>query len=127
MGPRFTKNFSVAELACKDGTPVPQALYANAKAIAERAQKLRDLVGPLSVNSAYRTKQHNDTVGGAKESYHLTASAMDVRSTGGVWTAHQLYLLYEGLIRLGVVPDGGLGRYKEFIHIDIGPARRWEG
>lgn len=123
---RFSKNFPVTELACKDGTPVPAMYYDNAKAICERAQVLRDLLGTsLIVKSGYRTKEHNDKVGGADNSYHLTASALDLRSL--YWSAGDLATLYKGLIRLGLVPDGGLGTYDSFIHIDIGPARRWTG
>lgn len=124
---RFTKSFSVAELASKDGAPVPSEYYANARAVCKRAQKLRDLVGvPLIVRSGYRTPQHNRAVGGASHSRHLTASALDLSCYE--WTAEQLAALYEGLIRLGVVPDGGLGVYPgaNFIHIDIGSARRWK-
>lgn len=127
---KLTKNFGVDELACKDGTPVPHDLYDNAKAICERAQKLRDLLGiSIQVNSGYRTKTYNQRVGGAEGSQHLTASALDLSCYG--WTAEQLGALYEGLIRLGVVPDGGLGIYPRktggWIHIDLGAPRRWRG
>lgn len=127
---RFSKNFSVDELACKDGTPVPDKYYENAKAICERAQKLRDLLGiSLQVNSGYRTESYNKKVGGADKSLHCTASALDLSCYG--WTAEQLTALYEGLIRLGVVPDGGLGIYPRanggWVHIDLGKPRRWKG
>ena len=127
---RWTKNFSVDELACKDGTPVPYDLYENAQAICERAQKLRNLLGiSLQVNSGYRTKSYNKKVGGAESSLHVEARALDLSCYG--WTAEQLGTLYEGLIRLGVVPDGGLGIYPRsnggWIHIDTGAKRRWRG
>jgi uncharacterized protein YcbK (DUF882 family) len=127
---RFTKNFSVDELACKDGTPVPDKFYGNAQAICERAQKLRDLLGiSIQVQSGYRTESHNKKVGGAENSAHLTASALDLSCHG--WTAEQLTALYEGLIRLGVVPDGGLGTYPRsnggWIHLDTRAPRRWRG
>ena len=123
---RFSRSFGVEELACNDGTPVPSKYYDNATKICERAQRLRDLLGtPLQVNSGYRTATYNNKVGGEDKSYHLTASALDLSSHE--WTAEQLGALYEGLIRLGLVPDGGLGIYPTFIHVDLGPPRRWRG
>ncbi len=114
------------ELACKDGNPVPQEFYPNAEAICKRADKLRELLGvPLHVNSGYRTAAYNKHVGGKPHSEHLTASALDLRCHE--WTPAQMADLYEGLIRLGIVPDGGIGRYDSFIHIDIGKPRRWRG
>jgi uncharacterized protein YcbK (DUF882 family) len=124
---RFAKSFPVTEVACKDGTPVPDVYYENATAICERAQKLRDLVGePLQVLSGFRTPSHNKKVGGAAKSQHLTASALDLRCPPG-WNADRLAGAYEALVRLGFVPDGGVGTYptKGFVHIDLGPARRW--
>jgi uncharacterized protein YcbK (DUF882 family) len=125
MSRRFSKNFDAAELACHDGSPVPVLYYDNATEVCRRAQVLRDLLGTtLKVNSGYRTLEYNRKVGGAKDSMHLSASALDLRSL--YWTADQLADLYEGLIRLKLVPDGGLGRYDTFIHIDIGRPRRWD-
>jgi uncharacterized protein YcbK (DUF882 family) len=128
---RFTKHFAVAELACKDGTPVPEKYYKNAKAICERAEKLRALVGPLTVTSGYRTATHNKRVGGEPKSYHLTASALDLKSY--TKTAEELTALYKELIASGEVPDGGLGTYPRegggWIHIDLGPGgprRKWK-
>ena len=128
---KLTRNFALEELTSRDGVPVPLALQANARSICERAQKLRDLIqSPLVVSSGYRTASHNKKVGGAKNSEHLTASALDLTST--IWTSPQLALLYQGLIDLGVVPDGGIGLYPPsknskmgWIHIDLGRSRRW--
>lgn len=126
---KLTKNFSKAELASRDGMPVPDEYLDNARAVCERAQALRDLLGqPVQVNSGYRSPAHNTRVGGAPSSQHLTASALDIRSHG--WTGEQLRTLYEGLIRLGLVPDGGVGTYPNspnILHIDLGRPRRWRG
>jgi uncharacterized protein YcbK (DUF882 family) len=124
-GRRFSPSFGVDELACKDGNPVPKALYDNATKVCERAQKLRDLVGPLKVMSGYRTPAHNKKVGGAKGSWHVKAGALDLKSYEK--SAAELAAIYEELIKTGSVPDGGLGVYSSWIHIDIGPARRWRG
>ncbi len=126
MSRRFAKNFGVDEVACKSGTPVPTDLYPNMEEVCRRAQILRDFVdSPLRVNSGYRTPDYNAKVGGVKNSWHMKAGALDLHHDR--WTAAQLADIYEGLIRIGAVPDGGLGRYGTFIHIDIGPTRRWHG
>jgi uncharacterized protein YcbK (DUF882 family) len=122
---KLTKNFAKEELVCKDGTPVPDKSLGNATEICKRAQVLRDFLGTaLSVNSGYRTEAHNTKIGGAKNSYHLTASALDLHCTE--WDAELLADVYQGLINIGAVPDGGLGRYPNFVHIDIGRPRRWK-
>ena len=120
---RFTQHFAVSELACRDSSPVPAKYYANAVAICQRAEVLRKVSGPLIVVSGYRSPAHNRKVNGAKTSQHLTASALDLRCPGV--TAADLADMYQELIDRGLVPDGGLGRYNNWIHIDIGKARRW--
>ena len=120
---QLTPNFHISELMCRDGTPVPRELVDNARRICERAQLLRDVVGPLVVISGYRTMLWNHRVKGAKRSYHLTASALDLRSARR--PARELLLTYLRLIKLGRVPDGGVGIYPTFLHIDLGTKRRW--
>jgi uncharacterized protein YcbK (DUF882 family) len=123
---RFSKYFSVEELACRDGNPVPECYYENAKAICARADKLREKVGhPLVVTSGYRTPAYNKKVGGAAKSQHVTASALDLKCHEV--PAKELARIWEELVAAGEVPDGGLGVYRSWIHIDIGKPRRWKG
>lgn len=130
---KLTKNFSLRELKCKDGTHVPQEYMDNARAICERAQVLRELVGfPLIVVSGYRTGEYNASLpNAATNSKHLTASALDLHCER--FSADQLAILYNGLIRLELIPDGGLGIYprtgpgRDWIHIDLGRRRSWRG
>jgi uncharacterized protein YcbK (DUF882 family) len=127
MGIKLTEHFTKAELACHDGNPVPDKYIENAIKICQRAEKLRALMGALRVNCGYRTVSHNKAVGGAPKSQHLTASALDLHSY--THTAQELAAAYEQLIASGDVPDGGLGVYPKsnFIHIDLGRPRRWQG
>lgn len=120
---KLTPHFLLSELTSHDGTPVPAKYIANARAICERAEVLRAEVGPLFVTSGYRTASWNRRVGGAKGSFHLTASALDLTSRSVL--ARDLAKLYEALIKAGKVPDGGLGLYNNWIHIDLGRRRRW--
>ena len=120
---RLTDHFTLGELSCKDGTPVPDRFYDNAVAICERAEALRLIAGPLIVTSGYRTEAHNRKVGGAKRSMHLTASALDLRSKK--LSGRRLAHLVLELILDGRVADGGVGCYEGWVHIDLGRRRRW--
>lgn len=120
---RFTKNIKMEDLACRCGVPVPAKFYDNAKEISERLEKLMERAGRVKILSGYRTRAYNRSVGGAPHSYHLTASAVDIRSYE--LSPQELKGVYEELIKEGVVPDGGIGLYKFHVHIDLGKARRW--
>ena len=120
-----TKDIRWRELACKDGTAVPAAYEGNAREAARRVQIVRDFfAAPADIHCGYRTAEHNAAVSGATESQHLTASAIDFEIRGV--PAATVRVVVEGLIRLGVLPDGGLGAYPGFTHLDIRPHRaRW--
>lgn len=123
----LTKNFSLWEFECKDGTPVPVKYIPNVRMLARHLQQVRTFTGqPMRINSGFRTKTHNDFVGGEDNSEHLTGNGADIESTG--LGAKQLGLIFEGLIRLDVIPDGELGVYIDgHIHYAPGTARkRWE-
>ena len=80
---RLVPNFTVKEMASRGD------LFIDAEVIIfmQMAQELRDwaaLIYPifendgLIVSNIYRTKDHNNSVGGAKNSAHLNCRAMDV-------------------------------------------------
>ena len=51
------KNFTIEELKCKDGTPVPAELLDNANKLLDNLQLLRDELGePVRINSGYRSQ-----------------------------------------------------------------------
>ena len=76
---RLTKNFSLSEFDCNDGTEMPSELLTNVLELAENLQVLRDFVGvPIKINSAYRSLSHNSKIGGSKSSQHLFAKAADI-------------------------------------------------
>jgi len=116
---KLTKNFSLAEFDCKDGTKVPTEFIPNAQEVANNLQVLRDhLSVPVSITgSGYRTPSHNKKVGGAKHSQHLTCSAADINAKG--YTPSQLGGEIEALIQSGKMKQGGLGIYPNFVHYDI--------
>ena len=123
---KLTKDFSLSEFACKDGTLVPEAYFQNVKELAENLQALRDYYGKAVriTGSGYRTPKHNKKVGGAEHSQHLTASAADINVEGE--KPSDVYRTIENLIKEGKMKQGGLGLYENFVHYDIrGRRARW--
>ena len=123
---KLTKNFSLSEFDCKDGTKVPEKYIKNAQEVANNLQVLRDHLGvPVSITgSGYRTPAHNKKVGGAKNSQHLTCSAADINAKG--ITPKELAGYIEQLIASGKMKQAGIGVYPNFIHYDIrGTKARW--
>lgn len=68
---------------------------------------------PIFVTSAYRTKEHNEEVGGAKNSYHLKGEAVDIRMPP---SSAQLAKLVWALV---TADFRGIGIYSDHIHADI--------
>ena len=115
---RLTKNFELEEFACKDGTPVPKKFYDNCKELAENLQVLRDSLGvPLVVLSGFRTVKHNKKIGGAPASFHLTASAADLKAVG--LPTYKIYMRILKLMADGKMKKGGLKCYPTWVHYDI--------
>lgn len=126
---RLTDHFTLSEFACKDRerTPVPAEHMESVQRLADALEVVRQRVGaPLRLNSAYRTPEHNRSVGGSPRSQHVLAKAADVRPPSGM-TAEQLWEHFAFAIERGEIQDGGLGLYDTFVHYDVGPAgRRWD-
>lgn len=115
---RLTKNFELEEFACKDGTAVPVEYYENCKELAENLQVLRDSLGvPLVVLSGYRTVEHNKKIGGAPGSFHLTASAADLKAS--TIPPSKIYMRILELMEAGKMKKGGLKCYTTWVHYDI--------
>jgi uncharacterized protein YcbK (DUF882 family) len=82
--------------------------------------------GRFEVVSAYRSPRTNEalrraTTGVAKESFHLLGRAIDVRLTSAATTD-----LRDAALALG---RGGVGFYPDsnFVHLDTGGVRSWQG
>lgn len=115
---KLTKNFSLSEFACNDGTPVPEDLIPNVQELACNLQVLRDYFGiPITVNSGYRHPKYNESVGGAKNSQHLLAKASDIVVPGN--SPKNVKRAIEQLIQEGKMKNGGIGLYKTFVHYDV--------
>ncbi|MDP3961711.1 MAG: D-Ala-D-Ala carboxypeptidase family metallohydrolase [Pseudorhodobacter sp.] len=107
--------FSPAEIASRgDG-----AIKINTEAM-DRLQSLRDRLGkPLIVLSAYRSPAHNKAVGGATRSKHMLGTAFDISMSNHDPVVFEAAARAVGFLGFGTYPRSG------FMHIDLGPARRW--
>ena len=122
---KLTKNFSLKEFRCKDGTDVPDEYMDNVQELADNLQVLRDHLGKsIRVISGYRSPKYNRKIDGARRSQHLTASGADIKIKGLLPVEIKVIIL--DLIREGKMKEGGIGVYKGFLHYDIrGKKVRW--
>ena len=122
---RITENFSLSEFDCKDGSELPTALLPNVLDLADNLQVLRDYLGvPISINSAYRSLEHNRNIKGSTSSQHLLAKAADIVVESK--TPEQVANIIKYLISEGKMIQGGLKAYNTFTHYDIrGHKARW--
>lgn len=124
---RLSAHFVLAEFHCKDAkrTPVPAtAVPALRRLVRDVLEPMRAKFGVCTVWSGFRTDAKNAEVGGAANSQHLyhrtpkdvAADLTFAQGTPGDWAAEADRLL----------PQGGVGRYPTFVHVDNRPTRaRW--
>lgn len=118
--------FKPAEFVCKCGKckEIPAALVPSVLKLAEQLNYIRTKIErPVKVNSGVRCEKHNANVGGKNNSEHLHGRAADIAVEG--YNGSRLAGFIEALIAEGLIEDGGLGTYENFVHYDIGPSRRW--
>ena len=124
---KLTKNFSLHEFKCRDGTVVPEEYMENVQELAENLQVLREHIGkPIIVISGYRSPEYNRKIDGARRSQHLVAKAGDLIVNG--MTPDEVKEAIVHLIKEGKMKKGGVGLYTHFTHYDVrGFNRRWYG
>lgn len=115
----ITANFRVREFACQDGS---DPIFISDKLV-NILQAIRNHFGqPVTINSGYRTANHNKSVGGSVYSQHLFGTAADIVVAGVKPDDVAAYA--ETLL----VNTGGIGRYKGFTHVDVRSTKsRWNG
>ena len=116
---KLSKNFTVKEFACSDGTDTVFISLA----LVNLLQKIRDHFGKaVIINSAYRTEAHNKAIGGATYSQHKYGLAADIHINGV--TPKEIAAYVETLLP----SSGGIGIYKSFVHVDVRRVKsRWNG
>lgn len=126
---KLTKNFNRSEFECKDGSPMTENQFKNIQELAKNLQVLRDeLEEPIHITNAYRSRAHNQAIGGSKNSQHTLGKAADIYVES--LKPKQLAKVIEGLIEEGKMSEGGIGIYtkNKFVHYDIrGTKARWNG
>jgi uncharacterized protein YcbK (DUF882 family) len=112
---KLSRNFRLAELACKDGTDTVLVHPALILAL----QAIRDVAGAgIRINSGYRTPEYNAKLEkSAKNSLHVLGMAADIVVTG--MTPMQVAAIANDL------KLGGIKAYSTFTHIDVGRPRTW--
>lgn len=107
-------HFCAREIACKgDGSllVVPAAMDA--------LEAMRRAWGaPLIIISGYRSPDHNRKVGGAPKSKHMEGIAFDISCRPSRQDDLIACARAAGFI--------GIGRYDQWIHVDLGPSRAWD-
>ena len=123
-----SKHLSWRELACHDylQTPYPVDKRDRAQRLGDVFEALRSWLGdrPLAVLSAFRTVRHNQAVGGAARSRHVTGEAMDIRANCDVGDFHRRVnsaLEHDATLKAHV---GGIGLYPWGVHVDIRPLKK---
>lgn len=115
----LTKNFSRHEFECLCGDcgldTVDYQLLAALQAMRDECEK------PIKITSAFRCEDHNNGVGGKKNSYHLHGKAADIQIEG--MTPDEVAELAE---KTDIIK--GIGVYGTFTHIDVRDYKaRWRG
>lgn len=124
---RMSEHFDVSEFACKDGTPVPRRAYGGLRRLCRTVlEPMRDEFGAATINSGYRHRAYNASIGGASQSQHVYDDTPDSVAADVTFERGNPKAWAEFARDLGI---GGVGQYDAagFVHVDNGPRRDWQG
>ena len=83
---RLSEHFSLGEVTKSSHTEIynipSHVAIENLKRVCTWLEVLRGRVGPIIINSGYRSPELNKKVGGSPTSNHLTGCAVDIRVAG---------------------------------------------
>lgn len=106
---QLSKNFKSTEFDCH-GVNCCLTTSIDSKLV-EYLQKIRDHFGKsVNINSGYRCKTHNASVGGASQSNHMDGEAADIRISGVTPLEVAQYAEHIGMLGIGVYDWG--------VHVD---------
>lgn len=121
---RLSPHFVVEEFDCHNGVKVQERDYNGLAYLCKQyLEPLRKKFGVVTVNSGFRTKTYNASIGGATHSFHVYTEhdgndqAADVRCAQGDPTQWRNFLA--GIRARKRSGKGGLGLYPAFVHVDI--------
>lgn len=111
---RYTKNFTVAEFASRDGKDQDARMC---NKFMDRLQSLRtEWDSPLTITSGMRSVDHNRAVGGSFSSQHLQRPGIACDIAIIDWTSYMKHRF----VSLALAHEfRGVGLSKNFIHLDM--------
>ena len=128
----LSPHFKLSEVSCCLGgneyVPYPVEQWRDRLShLLSVAEAARAHFGPLIVNSAYRTPEHNRSIGGKPRSQHKEGRALDLTLPGRgtpdgkarIAELHDWFVAHADELMLG-----GIGKYRTFVHVDIRPRVR---
>lgn len=115
---QLSPHFRLAEFASKDGSD--KVLVDDA--LVDLLEQIREATGgAVTINSAYRSPEHNAAVGGVRSSQHVYGRAADIAVSGAS------PLLVGQIAEYYLDRRGGIGVYRTFTHVDTRAIRsRWD-
>jgi uncharacterized protein YcbK (DUF882 family) len=109
------KHFKISEF---DSPDEPGSGEKMKDCLLSKLDKARDIADiPFIITSGYRTKKHNDEVGGSPTSSHLYGWAVDIAVVDGL----SRITIVKSLLDVGFVRIG-IGR--TFVHVDCDPNKQ---
>ena len=110
--------FRVSDFNSRDGETMPKEAKINIIRLIDNLNIIRNEIGaPIYITSGYRSDEHNKSVGGKKNSYHLIGQAADIKVSGR--SPSEVHALIKRLMDSGMIELGGLKEYNNFVHYDI--------
>ena len=115
---QLSPHFRLGEFASKDGSD--KVLVDDD--LVDLLEKIREAAGgAVTINSGYRSPEHNAAVGGVSSSQHLYGRAADIVVEGAS------PLLVGQIAEYYLDRRGGIGVYQTFTHVDTRAIRsRWD-
>lgn len=116
---RVSKHFRVREFSSKDGAD--KVLIDDD--LVKLLENIREAAGgkAVTINSGYRSPEHNKAVGGVSNSQHVKGTAADIV------VADTDPLTVGQIAEYFLNTKGGIGVYKSFTHVDTRATRsRWD-
>ncbi|PSL06543.1 D-Ala-D-Ala carboxypeptidase family metallohydrolase [Cecembia rubra] len=118
------KHFNPAEFDSNDGDGSGRGTGGNMRiSTLLMLDSAREIAGiPFRINSGFRTKKHNDAVGGSKNSSHMKGYAADIATDPETQSQVIEACKKAGFRRIGI--------YRNFVHVDNDPDKpdaQWRG
>ncbi len=129
----ITEHFSLEEFRCHNGDPYPRPwIEPRLRPLCIALEAIRAACGGRVVHvlSGYRSPDYNEALrlaghGVAKDSQHMHGRAADIAVE--VMSPAEVQAVVHGLVEVGTIQIGGLGRYQGWVHVDVrpGPLVQW--